>query len=97
MELAEARALVQDKTDKIITVRHLISVEGVMRTLGRRLGRMRTAGRWPACSTTWTRIRPGRTCRGMPIWPRSGCGRPGSRSRWSTRCWPTPTSSTAPT
>ena len=28
MELAEARALVQDKTDKEITVRHLISVEG---------------------------------------------------------------------
>ena len=28
MELAEARALVTDKTDKDITVRHLISVEG---------------------------------------------------------------------
>jgi len=28
MELAEARALVRDKTDKEITVRHLISVEG---------------------------------------------------------------------
>ena len=38
MELAEARALVQDKTDKEITVRHLISVEGVMRALARRLG-----------------------------------------------------------
>jgi uncharacterized protein len=38
MELAEARALVQDKTDKDITVRHLISVEGVMRALARRLG-----------------------------------------------------------
>jgi putative nucleotidyltransferase with HDIG domain len=37
-ELAEARALVQDKTDKDITVRHLISVEGVMRALARRLG-----------------------------------------------------------
>ena len=36
MELAEARALVQDKTDKEITVRHLISVEGVMRALARR-------------------------------------------------------------
>src|SRR6185503_10839115 len=33
MELAEARALVKDKTDKDITVRHLISVEGVMRAL----------------------------------------------------------------
>ena len=38
MELAEARALVQDKTDKDITVRHLISVEGVMRALARRFG-----------------------------------------------------------
>jgi uncharacterized protein len=38
MELAEARALVQDKTDKDITVHHLISVEGVMRALARRLG-----------------------------------------------------------
>jgi putative nucleotidyltransferase with HDIG domain len=37
MELAEARALVQDKTDKDITVRHLISVEGVMRALAHRL------------------------------------------------------------
>jgi predicted hydrolase (HD superfamily) len=38
MELAEARALVREKTDKDITVRHLISVEGVMRALARRLG-----------------------------------------------------------
>ena len=38
MELAEARALVRDKTDKEITVRHLISVEGVMRALARRFG-----------------------------------------------------------
>jgi uncharacterized protein len=38
VELAEARALVKDKTDKDITVRHLISVEGVMRSLARRLG-----------------------------------------------------------
>jgi hypothetical protein len=38
MELAEARALVKDKTDKDITVRHLISVEGVMRALARRFG-----------------------------------------------------------
>jgi uncharacterized protein len=38
MELAEARALVRNKTDKDITVRHLISVEGVMRALARRLG-----------------------------------------------------------
>jgi hypothetical protein len=28
MGLAEARALVEEKTDKEITVRHLISVEG---------------------------------------------------------------------
>jgi uncharacterized protein len=38
MELAEARALVTDKTDKEITVRHLISVEGVMRALARHFG-----------------------------------------------------------
>jgi putative nucleotidyltransferase with HDIG domain len=38
MELTEARALVKDKTDKEITVRHLISVEGVMRALAGRLG-----------------------------------------------------------
>jgi uncharacterized protein len=38
MELAEARALVTDKTDKDITVRHLISVEGVMRALARHFG-----------------------------------------------------------
>ena len=37
-ELAEAHALVREKTDKEITVRHLISVEGVMRALARRLG-----------------------------------------------------------
>ena len=38
MELAAARALVKEKTDKEITVRHLISVEGVMRALARRFG-----------------------------------------------------------
>jgi putative nucleotidyltransferase with HDIG domain len=38
MELAEARALVKDKADKDITVRHLVSVEGVMRALARRFG-----------------------------------------------------------
>jgi hypothetical protein len=38
MELAEARALVREKTDKDITVRHLISVEGVMSALARRPG-----------------------------------------------------------
>jgi putative nucleotidyltransferase with HDIG domain len=38
MELAEARALVTDKTDKDITVRHLISVEGVMRALACHFG-----------------------------------------------------------
>ncbi|HEV2825369.1 MAG TPA: HD domain-containing protein, partial [Actinomycetota bacterium] len=38
MELAEARALVKDKTAKDITVRHLISVEGVMRALARQFG-----------------------------------------------------------
>jgi uncharacterized protein len=44
MELAEARALVKDKTDKDSTVRHLISVEGVMRALARRFGE--DQGRW---------------------------------------------------
>ena len=38
MELAEARALVKDKTTKDITVRHLLSVEGVMRALARQVG-----------------------------------------------------------
>jgi putative nucleotidyltransferase with HDIG domain len=38
VELAEARALAKDKTEKDITVRHLISVEGVMRALARRFG-----------------------------------------------------------
>ena len=38
MELADARAMVRDKTDKELTVRHLISVEGVMRALARRFG-----------------------------------------------------------
>jgi putative nucleotidyltransferase with HDIG domain len=38
MELAKARVLVQAKTDKESTVRHLISVEGVMRALARRFG-----------------------------------------------------------
>jgi uncharacterized protein len=38
MELTDARALVKDKTDKDITVRHLISVEGVMRALAGRFG-----------------------------------------------------------
>ena len=38
MELAEARALVKEKTDKELTVRHLVSVEGVMRALAHRLG-----------------------------------------------------------
>jgi putative nucleotidyltransferase with HDIG domain len=38
MELADARALVKEKTVKDITVRHLISVEGVMRALARRFG-----------------------------------------------------------
>jgi putative nucleotidyltransferase with HDIG domain len=44
MELAEARALVKDKTDKDITVRHLISVEWVMRALAQRLDE--DQGRW---------------------------------------------------
>ena len=38
MEVAEARALVREKTDKDSTVRHLVSVDGVMRALARRFG-----------------------------------------------------------
>ncbi|GAC1413216.1 MAG: HDIG domain-containing protein [Actinomycetota bacterium] len=38
MEIAEARALVRSKTDKDITVRHLVSVEGVMRALAKHFG-----------------------------------------------------------
>jgi putative nucleotidyltransferase with HDIG domain len=38
MERDEALALVRDKTDKETTVRHLISVEGVMRRLARHFG-----------------------------------------------------------
>jgi predicted hydrolase (HD superfamily) len=49
MELAEARALVKQKADKEITVRHLISVEGVMRPWPAASVRTRTAGHWSAC------------------------------------------------
>jgi predicted hydrolase (HD superfamily) len=98
MELAEARALVQDKTDKDITVRHLISVEGVMRALARRFGedqdRWALAGLFHDLDQDRT---PGKTPRGTPIWRPNGCARPKWRSRSSTRCWPTPTPSTAPT
>ena len=38
MELSEARALARDQTEKETTYRHLVSVEGVMRALSRRLG-----------------------------------------------------------
>src|SRR2546427_2009568 len=38
MDIEQARALARDKTDKDTTYRHLVSVEGVMRRLGRRFG-----------------------------------------------------------
>jgi uncharacterized protein len=38
MDLSEARALARTKTEKDITYRHLVSVEGVMRRLGRHFG-----------------------------------------------------------
>ena len=38
MELSDARALARDRTEKETTYRHLVSVEGVMRALSRRLG-----------------------------------------------------------
>src|SRR2546425_4117110 len=38
MNIVEGRALAREKTDKDITYRHLVSVEGVMRRLGRHFG-----------------------------------------------------------
>ena len=38
MDIGEARALAREKTEKDITYRHLVSVEGVMRRLGRHFG-----------------------------------------------------------
>ena len=38
MDIAEGRALARDKTEKDTTYRHLVSVEGVMRRLGRHFG-----------------------------------------------------------
>jgi putative nucleotidyltransferase with HDIG domain len=38
MDIAEGRALVRQKTQKDITVRHLVSVEGVMRRLAQHFG-----------------------------------------------------------
>jgi len=38
MDISGARALVREKTTKDITVRHLVSVEGVMRRLARHFG-----------------------------------------------------------
>jgi putative nucleotidyltransferase with HDIG domain len=38
MEIEEARALARSKTEKETTYRHLVSVEGVMRRLGRHFG-----------------------------------------------------------
>jgi putative nucleotidyltransferase with HDIG domain len=38
MDIEEARALARTKTEKDTTYRHLVSVEGVMRALARRLG-----------------------------------------------------------
>jgi len=38
MDRSTAHALVRDKTEKDTTVRHLISVEGIMRRLGRHFG-----------------------------------------------------------
>jgi putative nucleotidyltransferase with HDIG domain len=38
MDIEQARSLVRERTEKETTVRHLISVEGVMRALARRMG-----------------------------------------------------------
>ena len=82
MELADARALVKDKTDKDITVRHLISVEGVMRALAGRFGE--DEDRWALAGLfhDLDQDQTGRTPRDTPIWRPSGCVRPGWRSRW---------------
>jgi putative nucleotidyltransferase with HDIG domain len=44
MDIEQARAFVREKAEKETTVRHLISVEGVMRALARRFGE--DEGRW---------------------------------------------------
>ncbi len=46
MELSEARALAREKTEKDTTYRHLVSVEGVMRGLGRHFGQGEDPERW---------------------------------------------------
>src|SRR5207237_7616390 len=46
MELSEARALAREKTEKDTTYRHLVSVEGVMRRLGRHFGEGEGPERW---------------------------------------------------
>ena len=62
MDIVEARAFARRKVDKDITYRHLVSVEGVMRRLGRHFGEdEERRGRSPGCSTTSIRIRRGRT------------------------------------
>ncbi len=38
MDIQQARQLARDKTEKDTTYRHLLSVEGVMRRLGRHFG-----------------------------------------------------------
>jgi uncharacterized protein len=97
MELAEARALVHQKTDKQITVRHLISVEGVMRALARRLGedqdRWALAGLFHDLDQDRTGEDSSQHAYLAAEWLREA----GWRSRWSTPSWPTRTSSTAPT
>jgi predicted hydrolase (HD superfamily) len=82
MELADARALVKDKTDKDITVRHLISVEGVMRALGRRFGEDKHRWALAGLFHDLDQDQTGRTSRGTRSWRPSGCARPVWRSRW---------------
>jgi hypothetical protein len=68
-----------------------------MRALARRFGE--DQDRWALAGLfhDLDQDRTGKTPRGMPTWPRNGCGRPAWRGRWSTPSWPTPTSSTVPT
>jgi putative nucleotidyltransferase with HDIG domain len=64
VDIEEARALVREKATKDITVRHLVSVEGVMRRLARHFGedehRWALAGLFHDLDQDWTADDPDR-------------------------------------
>ena len=93
----DAHALARERCLKETTVRHLISVEGVMRALARRFGRTRTCGASPGCSTTSTRITPATTAENHARLAAGWLREAGSTSAWSTACSLTPGPSTGPT